>query len=77
MAQLILNGLDPQILHALERQATQHGRSLEEEHRALLQAALAPSPPRRSFKDILLSMPNVGEDADFARNDDLGRSVEL
>ena len=77
MAQLIVNGLDPKILHELERRATQHGRSLEEEHRALLQAVLTPSEPRRSFKDVLLAMPNVGEDADFARDVDPGRSVEF
>ena len=77
MAQLIVDGLDPEILHELERRATEHGRSLEEEHRALLQSLLAPSTPRRSFKDVLLSMPDVGEDADFFRDLDHGRSLEL
>jgi plasmid stability protein len=77
MAQLILKGIGPEIIHALERRATQHGRSLEEEHRALLEAVLMPAPSRDSFKDALLSMPNVGEEADFARDRDLGRSVEL
>jgi len=47
-------------------------RSTEEEHRQILQAALR-GPKRRSLADVLTTMPNVGEDADFAREQDDGR----
>lgn len=33
--------------------------------------------PPLSFKEMLFSMPDVGEDSDFARIQDLGRQVEL
>ena len=31
----------------------------------------------RNFKNILLAMPNVGEDEDFSRIIDTGRNIEL
>lgn len=31
--------------------------------------------PQRSFKEALLNMPNVGEDADFERIQDTGRDA--
>lgn len=38
---------------------------------------LLPAKDRRSFKDFLLSMPDVGEDADFERIVDHGREADL
>jgi hypothetical protein len=32
---------------------------------------------KRPLKELLLAMPPVGEDADFERNPDRGRDVEL
>ena len=32
---------------------------------------------KKSLKELLLSMPEAGEDADFERSPDLGRGVEL
>ncbi len=52
---------------ALKQQAAAHGRSMEAEHRAILKEALK-RPKRRTFKEVLLGMPNVGEDADFERS---------
>ena len=46
-----------------------HGCSAEAEHRAILAAALI-SPPRRNLTELLGSMPDVGLDADFERQDD-------
>jgi plasmid stability protein len=43
------------------------GRSVSAEHRAILQGALART-SSRSFNELLISMPNVGEDSDFAPN---------
>lgn len=57
--------------------AAQHGRSAEEEHRQILREALRPKAPTRSLKEILLGMPDVGDDRDFERPEDRGRPVEL
>ena len=45
------------------------GRSAEAEHRELLAAVWLKS-RTKSFAEVLASIPNVGEDADFARIDD-------
>lgn len=76
MAQLIVRNLEEEIVRALKLRAAQSGRSAEEEHREILRRALGPR-SSRSFKDALTAMPDVGDDADFARSDDLGREVEL
>lgn len=63
---LVVRNVDEDITLALKQRAAAHGRSAEAEHREILKAALQ-KPARRSFADVLASMPNVGEDADFAR----------
>jgi len=50
----------------LKERAAAHQRSAEEEHRQILAQALRGT-RRRSFAEVLAAMPNVGEDADFAR----------
>lgn len=77
MAQLIVRNLDVEIVHKLKMRAARHGRSAEEEHREILRAALAPRPARTPLKQLLLEMPDVGEDRDFERPRDLGRPVRL
>jgi len=76
MPQLLVRNLDQEIVHELKLRAARHGRSAEAEHREILRQALLPK-PRRSLKDLLLAMPDVGEDADFERVRDMGREVEL
>ena len=66
MANLIVRNVDQRIVDALKRRAAGHGRSAEAEHRLILEQALL-SPPKRSFAEVLGSMPDVGEDSDFAR----------
>jgi antitoxin FitA len=66
MPDLIVRKLEPEVVEALKQRAAQNGRSAEAEHRAILQEALL-MPRRRNFVDVLRSMPNVGEDADFER----------
>jgi plasmid stability protein len=66
MADLLVRGVDEEIVRALKEQAGAHGRSAEAEHREILAAALA-RPRRRSFAEVLASMPDVGTDADFER----------
>ena len=51
---------------ALKQQAAKRNRSAEQEHREILKAALH-APRRRSLADVLASMPDVGQDADFSR----------
>lgn len=66
MADLLVRGIDEELVRALKERAGMHGRSAEAEHRAILAAALA-RPRRRSFAEVLAAMPAVGADADFAR----------
>jgi antitoxin FitA len=66
MADLLVRGVDEEIVRALKERAGAHGRSAEAEHREILAAALL-RPRKRSFAEILASMPDVGADADFER----------
>lgn len=61
---LIVRNVDEEVVLALKQQAALHGRSMETEHREILKSALQ-RPKRRSVAEVLASMPNVGEDADF------------
>ncbi|MES2295866.1 MAG: DNA-binding protein [Pseudomonadota bacterium] len=61
---LVVRNVDEDVALALKQRAAANGRSAEAEHREILKAALR-RPPRRSVADVLASMPNVGEDADF------------
>ncbi|WP_199103935.1 hypothetical protein [Aquitalea sp. ASV11] len=63
---LVVRNVEEEVAAALKQQAAAHGHSMEAEHREILRAALQ-RPKRRSFVDVLLSMPDVGEDADFER----------
>lgn len=75
VGQLIVRNLDDDVILALKRRAARHGRSTEAEHRAILREVLAGESARPSFKDFLLSMPDVGEDSDFDMPRDLPRDV--
>lgn len=68
MASLVVRNLDDRIVRTLKERAMRHQRSAEAEHRSILQQALL-KPRRKSFADVLVSMPNVGGEADFARVD--------
>ena len=60
---LVVRNVEPEVAQAL-KEAARHGRSAEAEHREILQVALS-RPGRRSFKDVLADMPDVGTDEDF------------
>lgn len=77
MAQLLVRGIEGEVVRELKIRAARHGRSAEEEHRQILREALRPVGPAQSLKELLLAMPDVGEDRDFARPEDRGRTVEL
>ena len=66
MAQLMVRKLAEDLVKALKQRAAKHNRSAEQEHREILQAALR-GPRRRSLADVLGSMPDVGTDRDFVR----------
>ena len=77
MAQLIVRNLDDKLVRALKVRAAQKRRSAEAEHREILRKVLTPRRVGETLKDLLLKMPAVGEDADFARPRDYGRKVRL
>jgi antitoxin FitA len=76
MPDLLVRGVDDELVRALKERAGAHGRSAEAEHRAILKAALA-RPRRRSFAEVLASMPEVGLDADFERVESAERSAHV
>ena len=77
MNQLIVRNLEEEVVRELRLRAARHGRSAEAEHREILREALLPAKDRRSLKELLLAIPEAGDDADFERRPDLGRDVEL
>ena len=64
MADLLVRGVDEEIVRALEEQARAHGRTAEAEHREILSAALARThgapaqPRRRSLAELLEATHN-------------------
>lgn len=66
MPDLIVRGVDETLVRALKARAGMFGRSAEAEHREILAAALI-GPRKRSFAEVLATMPDVGQDADFER----------
>ena len=72
-----MRNIDDRIIRALKLRAARKRRSAEAEHREILREALAPRWRKGSLKDLLLDMPAVGDDSDFARRPDRGRKVEL
>jgi plasmid stability protein len=76
MAQLIVRELEESVVRALKLRAAKKGVSAEAEHRAILREVLLRR-TSRSFKEALLAMPDVGEDADFAIERDLDRDDGL
>lgn len=76
MANLLVRGIDDALVQRLREQAAAHGRSAEAEHREILARALR-RPKKRSFAEALMSMPDVGEDADFERIDDSDEAARV
>jgi len=76
MAQLIVRNIGDDIVRALRQRAARHGRSAEAEHRAILRESLIRPTDDPSFKTLLASMPDVGEDVDFQLPRDVSRDVQ-
>lgn len=68
MANLLVRNVDESLVQSLRERAAAHGRSAEAEHREILARALRKT-KRRSFAEVLVNIPEVGEDADFGRVD--------
>lgn len=78
MAQLLVRNIESEVVRELKVRAARHGHSAEEEHRRILREALTPRDSMLSFMDLLLAMPDVGEDEDFVRpRDRRARPVDL
>lgn len=80
MAELIIRGVEPEVVSKLSERAKQHNRSVEEEHLAILREALlrgAPERPAVTFEQYLRAMPDVGKDTDFARIPGTIREADL
>jgi len=77
MAQLLVRDIEGSVVRELKIRAARHGHSAEEEHRRILREALSHSGSPTSLKELLLQMPEVGDDRDFERPPDVGRPVEL
>jgi plasmid stability protein len=76
MPDLLVRGVDDDLVQALKKRAGAHGRSQEAELRAILVAALL-SPPRRNLAELLAAMPDVGVDADFQRQNDQAAAADV
>ena len=75
MAQLIVRKLDNELIKRLKLRAAKHGRSVEAEHRAILQSVVMDETPV-NFKDWLLALPDLDIELSIERdNKDKGRDV--
>ena len=66
MANLVVRNINEDVVKALKARAGMHGVSAEAEHRKILELVLM-KPRKKSFAEVLLTMPDVGDDQDFAR----------
>ncbi|MCF6319090.1 MAG: DNA-binding protein [Proteobacteria bacterium] len=66
MANLIVRNVDDAIVKALKEFAGKSGNSVEAEHRIILSRILL-KPEKKPFAEILMQIPNVGNDSDFER----------
>ncbi|HEY3915173.1 MAG TPA: DNA-binding protein [Verrucomicrobiae bacterium] len=77
MPQLIVRQIEEKVVRKLKQQAGAHGVSMEEEHRNILRNSLLGTQRKRSFKEALQAMPNVGKDSDFKRETQIDRPVDI
>ena len=68
MAQVIIRKLEKSVVAKLKRRAAKEGLSMEEKLRRDLRAlASEPPKPKMSFKELLLAVPDFGDDFDKER----------
>jgi len=71
MANLLVRNVEDRVVQALKARAGREQISAEALHRKILEEALISR--RKSFAQVLASMPEVGTDADFERLKESGR----
>ena len=69
LANLIVRNVDDDVVKALKERAGKSGISAEAEHRIILSRILL-KPKKKSLSEILMQIPNVGNDSDFERSND-------
>lgn len=77
MAQLVVRKVNPRIVATLRLQAAANGRSVEAEHRAILERATESKTRKASLKDLLLAMPPGLSARDLKRTKVRPRSLVL
>jgi len=78
MPQLMVRQIEEKVVKRLKQQAGARGVSMEEEHRRILpESLLGRTGNRKSLKQYLRQMPDIGPDELFERNRDLAREVDL
>jgi plasmid stability protein len=80
MAELTIREVEPAIVAKLQERAEMHRRSIEEEHKSILEIALLGGDDQSSqvsFEEYLRMMPDVGTDEDFSRIHGAIRDVDL
>lgn len=78
MAQLHVRNVPDEVVARLKQQAAHHGRSMEAEHRQILEQALLPErAPGRRLVEVLQEGPFAETDFRPERARDHGRDVEL
>jgi plasmid stability protein len=77
MTELVLRNVEEELVEELKLRAERNGQTPEEEHRQILRRALGTHQSGSSLKKLIEEMPNVGNDEDFERSQDLGRPVVL
>lgn len=72
MANLLVRNVDEKVVAALKKRAGRENISAEALHRKILEESLLSR--RKSFAEVISSMPNAGIDADFDRATEQGRA---
>ena len=71
MANLLVRNIDDRVVEALKKRAGRENTSAEALHRQILEEALLSR--RKTFAEVIASMPDVGTDEDFTRQNERGR----
>lgn len=78
MAQLHVRNIADEVVARLKQQAARHGRSMEAEHRLILERALFPERrPERRLLEVLQAGPFAEPDFRMGRARDRGRDIDL
>ena len=77
MTEINTKKINDNLLRQLKERAALHGCSIESELDSILKSVFDEEKQKSSLKEILLNMPDVGEDADFSRISDNSRDIIL